>query len=462
MLNSKAVKRAAPLAALAVAIALLTACGGGGGSGNSSAAANPAVPVGNAPPLPLTTTANGPAITTQPANQTVSVGQQGFFFVTAPGATAFQWYKNGVAITGATTPNYFTPAAASTDAGASYAVAVSNGSGTTASTGATLALNANADGSPPASFWGNPGALPVATQAMTVSFVNQTNGKVPDSQIFWKLSGTSAANTPVSEFHSIADNPVYDMPGINSARMYFFIAPNQAAATTGASSYYDFIEFNLGRSNSSQPWNFNGDTTRVDAFGLKLAIRLQCADGTDVARGEDYGTFLEDRSVTFQKYLADVPTEFQATGTQFAPYRIVEPGAANNFAATGANAAYYNAYIDQVWAANGIDPSIVPKPTPFLRFADGSRPDLIAAVERHVAEKPGTFKADGTLVNPKFWSTVPQSAFYPAAPANYYARFWHEHGIGGLAYGFSYDDVGSHSSDIGCNNPTHLIVAVGW
>ncbi len=44
-------------------------------------------------------------------------------------------------------------------------------------------------------------------------------------------------------------------------------------------------------------------------------------------RGEDYGTFLEDRSVTFDKYLAEMPPEFQATGTQNAPYRIIEPGA---------------------------------------------------------------------------------------------------------------------------------------
>ncbi len=439
-------------------LTLLTACGGGGGGGGDTTSASNT----SAPTIPLTSSGNGPQITTQPADQTVSVGQRAFYFVTAPGATGWQWYKNGVAIAGATSASYFANAAAAGDDGGVYAVAVSNGTGVTASNQAAVHLNPNADGSPPAAFWGNVAALPAATNVMTVSFVNQTGGKYPDAQIFWKISGTNASGGQVNEFHSIADEPVYDMPGINSARMYFFIAPNQTAATTSNTSYYDFIEFNVGRSNSSQPWNFNGDTTRVDAFGLKLAIRLQCADGTDVQRGEDYGTFLEDRTVTFQKYLGEVSAAFASTATQFAPYRIVEPGSASNFAANGANAAYYNAYIDQVWAANGIDTSIVPKPTPFLRFADGSRPDLIAAVERHVAEKPGTFKADGTLVNPNFWSTVPQSAFYPAEPANQYARFWHTHGIAGLAYGFSYDDVGSHSSDVGCNNPNHLIVAVGW
>jgi hypothetical protein len=323
-------------------------------------------------------------------------------------------------------------------------------------------LNPNADGSPPASFWGNVASIPAATQVMTLKFLNLTNGKYPDSQVFWQISGTTATGSQLNEFHSIADAPTFDLPAINSARIYFFIAPTMAAATTGANNYYDFIELNLGRSNASAPYNFNGDTTRVDAFGLKLAIRLQCSDGTDLVRGEDYGTFLEDRSITFQKYLAEVPAEYQSTGTQFAPYRIVEPGSTTNLAANGANAGYYNGYVDTVWAANGIDTSIVPKPTPYLRFADGSKPDLIAAVERHVADQPGTFKADGTLVNPNFWSTVPSSAFYASAPANYYAKFWHTHGIAGLAYGFPYDDVGSYSSDIGCNGPQRLIVAVGW
>ena len=458
-MTSRPLPRLALGALSLLTLALLAACGGDSGSDSPSVSA--ATPQPTTPPVPLTSTGNGPTFNSQPANQMVSIGQSAFFAANAPGATSYQWYKGATAIAGATAATYFAPAATSADANATYAVVASSATGTTVSTGASLLINPNADGSPPASFWGNPAALPAASQVMTVSFVNRTNGKYPDSQIFWKITGTSASGAAVNEIHSIADTPVFDSPGINSTRMYFFIAPNLAAATTADNSYYDFIEYNLGRSNASQPWNFNGDTTRVDAFGLKLAIRLQCADGTDVARGEDYGTFLEDRALTFQKYMADVPAQFQATATRLGPYRIVEPGATDTMR-TGADAAYYNAYIDQVWAANGIDTNIVPKPLPFLRFADGSRPDLIAAVERHVAEKAGTFKADGTLVDPQFWSKVPQSAFYPAAPANYYAKFWHTHGINSLAYGFSYDDVGSHSSDIGCNRPTHLIVAIGW
>ncbi|HTJ93754.1 MAG TPA: beta-1,3-glucanase family protein [Pararobbsia sp.] len=444
------------------ALAMLAACGGGGGSSSSGGNSTGQSGSSGAPAVPLATSGNGPSITVQPQAQTVASGQRAFFMVTAPGATLFQWYRNGVAIAGATSANYFAPAATAADDGATFAVAVGDASGSTASTAASLSFNSAADASAPASFWGNTTSVAPATQVMRFVFLNKTNGKYPDSQVFWQITGTDASGNPVNEFHSIADQPTFDSPGINSTRIYFYLAPNQASATQTPTSYYDFIEFNLGRSSASNPWNFNGDTTRVDAFGIKLAIRLQCSDGTDVARGEDYGTFLEDRSITFAKYLAEVPAEFQSTGTQNAPYRIVEPGSATNFQAGGANASYYDNYIDTVWANNGIDPTVVPKPTPFLRFADGSRPDLIAAVERHVADTPGTFKSDGTLVNPNFWSTIDASAYYPSSPANYYAKFWHTHGIDALAYGFSYDDVGSKSSDIGCNNPERLFVAIGW
>src|SRR5207247_4939529 len=107
------------------------------------------------------------------------------------------------------------------------------------------------------------------------------------------------------------------------------------------------IEFTIGAT------RFNGNTTRVDAFGLKVAMRLHCADGYDVAVGEDYGTFAEDRAVTFQKFKDEVPDEFKALADLHAPYRIVEPGA-GGFNAGGAHAQYYAAFVDEMWAANGL------------------------------------------------------------------------------------------------------------
>ena len=382
----------------------------------------------------------------------------------APGATTYQWCENGNAISGATSATYYSGALASTDANDSFTVVVGNGTGQVVSKAALVHINPNTDSSPPASFWGNTAAIPAATQVMTLSFVNATNGAYPDSQVFWSISGHTNEGVQVSETHSIADAPTYDLADVTSARMYFYIAPSQSAIGTTNTSYYDFIEFNIGRGAATDPWNFNGDTTRVDAFGLKTAIHLHCNDSTtnptDVVRGEDYGTFLEDRAITFLKYQAETPAAFSGT-LQYAPYRITEPGG-SGFGPTGAQSTYYNAYIDQVWAANNIDVTKVPKPTPFLNFVSNQQPDLSAAMERHVAQNPGTFNSDGTLVNKAFWSTISSSTFYSAAPANYYAQYWHTHGIAGKAYGFPYDDVGGYSSDIGCNSPKWLVVAIGW
>ncbi|PYT77503.1 MAG: hypothetical protein DMG40_23165, partial [Acidobacteria bacterium] len=62
----------------------------------------------------------GPAVTTQPANQTVTVGQTATFTVVATGTAplSYQWKKNGAAISGATSASYTTPATTSADNGA--------------------------------------------------------------------------------------------------------------------------------------------------------------------------------------------------------------------------------------------------------------------------------------------------------------------------------------------------------
>lgn len=59
------------------------------------------------------------------------------------------------------------------------------------------------------------------------------------------------------------------------------------------------------------------------------------------------------------------------------------------------------------------------------------------------------------------WQTV--SGFYPAAgPANYYAQYWHNAGLGGLAYGFDYDDVGQQDTLISMAGATQLTITVQW
>lgn len=273
----------------------------------------------------------------------------------------------------------------------------------------------------PDSFWGDTSGIPPAQNVLVVKVLNRTNGRYPDSQVYWSYNGQA---------HSIADQPYFDMPVNTAGRMYFHLG-------SPTSQYYDFIEFTVG------PAVFNGNTTRVDAFGLKLAMRLHAHDGYDAAVGEDLATFAEDRAVTFQKFIDEVPAEFDVLAQAQAPYRILAPGSHPNFRAGGVNANYFTSYANSVG---------VSAPTADIFGCAGSLagdPDMCAALNRHVATLPRSQ-----------WSDPNQ--YYLAAPANYYARFWHNHAIGRLAYGFPYDDVAEQSSFISHATPQYLLVAVGW
>ena len=294
--------------------------------------------------------------------------------------------------------------------------------------------------SPPAAqgFW-DAGNMPAAKNVMMFKFLNRTNGQFPDSNVFWsvKING-------VTETHSIANQQFFDMPANASGRIYVYLG----SVGTNTNNYYDFLEYTIGAA------QFNGNTTRVDAFGIKLAMRLHCADGFEVTVGENPATFAEDRTATFARFVAATPAEFQQLATLQAPYRIVNPGA-GGFDAGGQYQNYYSAYIDQIWQSNGLT---IPKAGP-NGSGLGSYPDLSAAIYRHTAAA-GTFSSTGQLLNQSMWAS--SQNFYLQAPANYYAKFWHDNAINGLAYGFPYDDVGGYSSYISHSNPQYMLVAIGW
>jgi hypothetical protein len=85
-----------------------------------------------------------PPIITQPASVTVTLGQTATFSVTAtspgPGAITYQWYENGVAISGATSSSYTTPPSTAGESGAVFTVVVSNTVGSVTSSPATLTV----------------------------------------------------------------------------------------------------------------------------------------------------------------------------------------------------------------------------------------------------------------------------------------------------------------------------------
>ena len=274
----------------------------------------------------------------------------------------------------------------------------------------------------PDSFWGDTSTIPAATNVMTFKILNRTNGKYPDSQVFWSFNGQT---------HSIAEQQYIDMPVASAARMYFYLG-------SANSQYVDFIEFN-----TTSAW-IGVNTTRVDGFGLKLALRVHTRDGADASVGEDAATFAEDRTATFQKFIDEVPAEFKGLAQVNAPYKIPAPGAYAAFQSGGQYQNYFTSY------ASSLGYSV----TSHDVFAcDGAtlkeNSALCGALNRHVAQ----------LAQSQWPNT---SLYYQNAPANYYSKFWHDHAIDHKAYGFPYDDAADQSTYIAATNPQYMMVAVGW
>ena len=83
-----------------------------------------------------------PGITTQPSNQTVTQGQPATFIVAASGSAplSYQWQRNMVDISGATSSSYTLSSTTLADNGAKFRCVVSNAFGTATSNEATLTV----------------------------------------------------------------------------------------------------------------------------------------------------------------------------------------------------------------------------------------------------------------------------------------------------------------------------------
>lgn len=95
----------------------------------------------------LSVTPAAPMITMQPGNATVMAGASATFTVAITGGTppiTYQWKRNGVAVPGATSTTYMTPATVASDTASKYSVDVINPVGTLSSNAALLTVIAGA------------------------------------------------------------------------------------------------------------------------------------------------------------------------------------------------------------------------------------------------------------------------------------------------------------------------------
>jgi hypothetical protein len=335
--------------------------------------------------------------------------------------------------------------------------------------GAACTGNEDVFGGFPDGFWDNSN-IPAATGPMVIKFLNRTNGKYSDGELYWTFNGDNMNTMP----QSFAAAPTFQFPvpptGGYNGRFYFFICPTGMTDTCGnegPTDYYDFWEYFIGTNNTGPMYGINYDTTRVDAFAIKIALDLHVTTGPDYYIGENCPTFAEDRTATFASYVASVPAPFQPCGQPpIAPYRITEPGGCG-FNAGGPNADYYNSFEQEMWTNNGItNPPLCPVGGPYNNCVGpngtGLTPDLEGAILRHVGAAAGTWNANGTLMSNNFWQVNTEATFYSEAPTDYYAKWIHSRAIHNKQYAFPYDDSGGNSSDIGANGMVYMLAAVGW
>ena len=151
----------------------------------------------NAATLTVNASATMPTITTQPANQTVTLGQTATFTVVATGAAplSYQWQKSGTAISGATSATYTTPATTSSDNGAAFVVVVSNSAGSVTSNAATLTVNASAT----APTITTQPANQTVTVGQTATFTVVATGTAPLSYQ-WQKGGTAISGATSASY----------------------------------------------------------------------------------------------------------------------------------------------------------------------------------------------------------------------------------------------------------------------
>lgn len=152
-----------------------------------------------------------PVITSHPQSLTVSAGAPASFSVTAVGTPplAYQWWKSGVPIPGATASSFAIPATTVADAGSYYAI-VSNAAGSAVSNTATLTVNPVL--SPPV-ITQHPLSQTV-TVGQSFSFVVAATGAAPLSYQ-WRKNGMPLAGA-TSTLYAIASASLSDAGGYDA------------------------------------------------------------------------------------------------------------------------------------------------------------------------------------------------------------------------------------------------------
>ncbi|RDS83696.1 coagulation factor 5/8 type domain-containing protein [Dyella monticola] len=503
-------------------------------AGGTSPASNTAISTTSASGSGSGTVA-APAIATAPISQTATIGQTATFSVVASGSPlTYQWYKNGAAITGATSASYTTPGTTAGDNASSFTVTVSNTAGSVNSSAATLSVNVSP------SYTVVPGYI-------VTDLNNDTGGAWADNQIYVEILGNDPTTgvlswvnydgtvTPANVADNTASNalvapngqtyPNYaftlaqsnhqlKLPPLTAGRIYIsegspLYMSIMASANGGNNGYagpnplnntdpninvhYDWYEFTYGTNGGIYI-----NTTQVNQFGLPLLLDVWGSNETfhmQVGINESIANL-------DQEYVSQTPAVFHTPAPN--NLRILSP-AETTFNAGGTNGNYFDSTIASAWAQYSTTPlTLTVSGRQFSGTSSGStltftevNPVAANVGEVFVVQLPstqdvlecaGTMASGvagstpqqqdenaiqlqlenqicaatnrGVLLTPTSWANA--STYYSSSPANFYSQFWHQHSVGGLAYGFSYDDNNNQSTTITTQQPEHMAFGIGW
>ena len=345
-----------------------------------------------------------------------------------------------------------------------------------------------------------------------------TAASVADNTAANAITGPNGQTYPNYSFTLAQANHLLKLPPLNGGRIYVSLgAPMYITVVAGnplgyagpnplntsdpnSNTHYDWYEFDWGGTRDAIFIN----TTQVDDFGLPMTLDVW-------GSGE---TFHQQTGITEsiaqidQEFAAQTPVAFQAGQGGVAavsPLRIWAP-AHMTFGAGGANGNYLDSYVDAVWAEYATTPLNVfldnnsheytgtTSGTTFNFTEINLNNGAYAGPQTYTINKPSTqdlLLCSGTMAYAASTLTAQESGvtlaleaqfcaafnrhvmdtyadwtlvsnYYQAAPANYYAAFWHAHSIAGLAYGFAYDDVNSQSSSIVGASPEHMAFGISY
>ena len=275
-----------------------------------------------------------PSITTQPANQTVNVGQTATFSVVATGTQplTYQWQENGANISGATSASYTTPATTASDNASTFRVIVGDVVGNQPSNTATLTVLV-----PPTITTQPTNATVTAGQTATFSVVAAGSSPLGYQ---WQENGANISGAVASSYTTPATSTsdsgsTFDVVVTNAAGN---ITSNPASLTVNPASTAN-IAFVQGA--------FNAPQSNVSSVSATFASAQSAGDVNLVFIGWNDTTFAVSNvtdSAGNAYTLAYGPTALSGTASQsvyFAPNIASAAANANSVTVTFNGAASF-------------------------------------------------------------------------------------------------------------------------